>query len=239
MEDDSVKLIDRSEAAERMNAALHLDPAKTAAITIDCQRGNLEPEIASLPVPDEQCERVIAGTNRMLGMARAAEIPVIHVYTVYEDSLLGTHPFERAMLEAKQSFTPHRQSDFARHKSPGSVEGELVPGLDVRPEDTLVDSKRTFDMFYGTQLESLLRSMGRDTLLIAGCNTNTCVLASVFGAYVRGYRSVVSPDCVASAYGGDLHAFALSNIQRRLGWVLSLDALEEKFGAISARAARN
>ncbi len=239
MEGDSVKLIDRSASAERMNAALHLDPAKTVAVTIDCQRGNLEPEIASLPVPDTECERVIAGTNRMLGMARVAGIPVIHVYTVYEESLLGTHPFERAMLEAKESFTPHRQSDFARHKSPGSIEGELVPGLDVRPEDTLVDSKRTFDMFYGTQLESLLRSMGRDTLLIAGCNTNTCVLASVFGAYVRGYRSVVSPDCVASAYGGDLHAFALSNIQRRLGWVLSLDAIEEKLGVAPARAARN
>ena len=73
MEDDSVKLIDRSEAAERMNAALQLDPAKAAAITIDCQRGNLEPEIASLPVPDEECERVIAGTNRMLGMVRASQ----------------------------------------------------------------------------------------------------------------------------------------------------------------------
>ena len=33
---------------------------------------------------------------------------------------------------------------------------------------------------------------------------------------------------VASAYGEDLHHFALLNIQRRLGWVLTLDELEEK-----------
>jgi hypothetical protein len=33
---------------------------------------------------------------------------------------------------------------------------------------------------------------------------------------------------VASAYGNDLHEFALSNIQRRLGWVLTLDDLTEK-----------
>jgi len=164
----------------------------------------------------------------MLAAARKAELPIIHVYTVYEDPLLGKHPFEQAMLGAKESFTPHQQSDFARHKSPGSPEGELISTLDVQQEDYLIDSKRTFDMFYGTQLEVLLRGLGVDTLLIAGCNTNTCVLASVFGAYCRNYTVVVPSDCVASAYGEDLHQFALSNIQRRLGWVITLDELEEK-----------
>jgi nicotinamidase-related amidase len=113
--------------------------------------------------------------------------------------------------------------------------------MDVRPEDYRVGSKRTFDMFYGTQLEILLRSLDVDTLLVAGCNTNTCVLASVYGAYVRNFKVVVLSDCVASAYGGDLHAFALANIQRRLGWVLTLDELEEKLGIsrpASAGAAR-
>ncbi len=231
MENDSGKMIDRPDLTKGMNEALHLEPRKSAVVTIDCQRGNLEPEIASLPVPESECERVIAGTNRLLSIARKSGIPIIHVYTVYEEPLLGKHPFEVAMLETKQSFTPHRQSDFARHKLPGSPEGELVPDLDVRSGDYLIDSKRTFDMFYGTQLESLLRGLGSETLLIAGCNTNTCVLASVFGAYCRGYRSVVPVDCVASAYGEDLHQFALANIQRRLGWVLTLDELEEKLGA--------
>ena len=231
MENDSVKMIDRSDLMKGMNEALHFEPGKSAVVTIDCQRGNLEPEIASLPVPDSECERVIAGTNRLLSLARMSGIPIIHVYTVYEEPLLGKQPFEVAMLEARQSFTPHRQSDFARHKSPGSPEGELVPDLDVQSGDYLIDSKRTFDMFYGTQLESLLRGLGSETLFIAGCNTNTCVLASVFGAYCRGYRMVVPEDCVASAYGEDLHQFALANIQRRLGWVLTLDELEEKLGA--------
>jgi nicotinamidase-related amidase len=80
----------------------------------------------------------------------------------------------------------------------------------------------------GTPLELLLRQMGKDTLLIAGCNTNTCVLSSAFGAYNRGLCVVVIEDCVASAYGDDLHAFALANIQRRLGWVLTLRELDAK-----------
>ena len=227
-------MAERSEMIERMNAALALDPEKCAVITIDCQRGNLDPAIASLPVPQADCERVIAATNRLLRFARSLRIAVFHVTTVYEESLLGTHPFERAMLDARLSFTPHRASDFARHKRPGSIEAEIVAGLDVQSSDIAVPSKRTFDMFHGTPLELLLRSMGKDTLLIAGCNTNTCVLASTFGAYNRGLSPVVVSDCVASAYGEDLHAFALANIRRRLGWVLTLDAVERRLGT-SAR----
>ncbi|MGQ0750203.1 MAG: cysteine hydrolase family protein [Betaproteobacteria bacterium] len=224
-------MIDRSRTIERMKNALKLDPAQIAALTIDCQRGNLDPAIASLPVPESECDRVIAGTNRLLALARRAGIPVIHATTVYEAPLLANHPFERAMLELKESFTPDRQSNFAHHKSPGSVGGQIVPALDVQPADLIVDSKRTFDSFLGTPLELLLRFMKIDTLLIAGCNTNTCVLATAFGAYNRGLRVVVVSDCVASAYGHDLHQFALANIERRLGWVLTLGELEEKLAS--------
>lgn len=220
--------IDRTAMIDAMKAALRIEPARSAVVTIDCQRGNLDPTIASLPVPAAESQRILAGLNRLIGRARALSVPVIHVDTVYEPSLLGTHPFERAMLAAKQSFTPDRPSDFSRHKSPGSEEAELMPELDVRAEDYRVGSKRTFDSFHGTQLEILLRSLGVDTLLVGGCNTNTCVLATVFAAYVRGFKMVVLSDCVASAYGEDLHRFALSNIQRRLGWVLTLDELEDK-----------
>lgn len=237
MSETKATTVDRTAMIRAMKTALRIEPGRAAVVTIDCQRGNLDPELASLPVPEAESRRILAGLDRLIGTARSLAIPVIHVDTVYEPSLLGAHPFERAMADARQSFTPHRQSDFSRHKAPGSPEAELVPELDVRPEDYRVGSKRTFDSFYGTQLEILLRSLGVDTLLIGGCNTNTCVLATVFGAYVRGFKVVVLADCVASAYGDDLHAFALQNIQRRLGWVLSLDELEAKLAPAHEPAA--
>lgn len=228
--------VDRTAMIEGMKAALTIEPERSAVLTIDCQRGNLDPAIASLPVPEAESRRILTGLNRLIGQARARSIPVIHVDTVYEPVLLGKHPFERAMLETRQSFTPHRQSDFARHKVPGSPEADLMPELDVLADDYRVGSKRTFDSFYDTQLEVLLRHLAVDTLLVGGCNTNTCVLATVFGAYARGYKVVLLADCVASAYGEDLHQFALANIQRRLGWVLSLDELEDKLEVPAALA---
>lgn len=235
----STEMPDRTEMIESMKDVLQIDPATAAVVTIDCQRGNLDPAIASLPVPEAESDRILSGLNSLISQARELLIPIVHVDTSYEEPLLGTHPFERAMLQAKQSFTPHRRSDFARHKSPGSQEAELMPELDVRPEDYRVSSKRTFDSFYGTQLEILLRSKGVDTLLVGGCNTNTCVLATVFGAYIRSYKVVVLSDCVASAYGEDLHQFALSNIQRRLGWVLTLNEMEDKLRPFHLSVAEN
>ena len=145
----------------------------------------------TLPVPEPECSRVMAGTNRLLKMARACGVAVVHASTVWEAPLLATHPFERAMLELKESFTPGNKSDFARHKSPGSIEGQLMPNLDVQPSDLLVDSKRTFDSFLNTPLEMLLRAMKRNTVLVAGCNTNTCVLSTTYGGYNRGFRMVI------------------------------------------------
>ena len=63
------------------------------------------------------------------------------------------------------------------------------------------------------------------------------MLATVFGAYVRGFKVVLLSDCVASAYGEDLHQFALSNVQRRLGWVLTLDELQDKLDLPERQAA--
>ena len=230
-------LTERSNMIERMKSALMLDSADCAVLTIDCQRGNLDPAIASLPVPEPECSRVLEGTNRLLALARGAGVAVVHASTVWEAPLLASHPFERAMLELRESFTPHRKSDFARHKSPGSIEGQLMPGLDIQPSDLIVDSKRAFDSFHGTPLEMLLRAMNRSTLLVAGCNTNTCVLATTFGGYNRGFRMVIVSECVASAYGNDLHEFALANIQRRLGWVLTVDEVAAKLAGKRAAVA--
>lgn len=230
-------LIDRSNMIERMKSALQLDPADCTVLTIDCQRGNLDPAMASLPVPEPECTRVMEGTNRLLAMARACGVAVVHASTVWEAPLMASHPFERAMVELKESFTPHTKSNFAHHKSPGSIGGQFMPNLDIQPSDLIVDSKRTFDSFHGTPLEMLLRAMNRNTLLVAGCNTNTCVLATTFGGYNRGFRMVLIAECVASAYGNDVHEFALANIQRRLGWVLTLDQLAEKLAGKRAAAA--
>lgn len=216
---------------ERMKQMLSLDPVTTAVITIDMQRGALDPDVATLPVPAPEGRRVLAGTAELLAMARGAGMPVIHVLTWWHRTEIAAHPFERALIDARQSLTPHAPSDYAHHKLEGSRAAEMMPELGPAPTDLLVTSKRRFDMFYGTNLEVLLRVRKVDTVILAGVNTNTCVQCSAFGAYNRDVKVIVAADCVASAYGPDLHEFALDNVRRRLGWVLSNAEIAEKLRA--------
>ncbi len=227
MSDDS-RRVDRSAMVEAMKKMLAIDPKKTAVITIDMQKGNIDPEMATLPVPAEECKRIISGTQRLLAMARETGVQVIHVITYYHPSEVAPNPFERATVVARQSLTPHGQSDFLHHKLEGSPGAELVPEIPVDPDDIFVTSKRRFDMFYGTNLEILLRVRGIDAVILAGANTNTCVQCSAFGAYNRDLKVILASDCVASAYGPDLHEFALENVRRRLGWVLTNEEIAEK-----------
>ncbi|MHB0869122.1 MAG: cysteine hydrolase family protein [Chloroflexota bacterium] len=220
--------VDRSSMVERMKQMLSIDPAKTAVVTIDMQRGNLDPELATLPVPADECERILNGTQELLAMARGAGMQVVHVLTWWHPCEIAAHPFEKAIVEARQSLTPHAQSDYAHHKLEGSHEAEMMPEIVPDPKDLFVTSKRRFDAFYGTNLEILLRVLKIDTVIITGANTNTCVQATVFGAYSRDFRVILASDCVASAYGADLHEFALDNVRRRLGWVLTNQEIAEK-----------
>ena len=224
--------VDRSAMIEQMKKMLAIEPAKTAVITIDMQRGNLDPEIATLPVPADECRRVLRGTSELLNIARSAGTRVIHVLTYWHPSEIAAHPFERAIAGAKQSLTPHAESNYQRHKIEGSIEAEMMSEIERTPEDIYVTSKRRFDMFYNTNLEVLLRVLGIDTVILTGANTNTCVQASVFGAYNRDLKVVVASDCVASAYGPDLHEFALDNVRRRLGWVLSNEEIAAKLKGV-------
>lgn len=230
----TVPKVDRGAMIERMKQMLILDPARTAVITIDMQRGALDPELATLPVPVDECKRVLEGTQQLLAMARSSRVQVIHVLTYWHPCEIAAHPFERAIVEAKQSLTPHAQSDYAHHKLEGSREAEMMPELGPDPKDLIVTSKRRFDMFYGTNLEILLRVLETEAVILAGANTNTCVQCSVFGAYNRDLKVVVASDCVASAYGPDLHEFALDNVRRRLGWVLTNSEIAEKLGVGNA-----
>ncbi|MCZ6592888.1 MAG: isochorismatase family protein, partial [Alphaproteobacteria bacterium] len=65
-------------------------------------------------------------------------------------------------------------------------------------------------------------------LILMGINTNTCVLNAAFESFNLTYKTVVMSDCVSSMYGLDLHEFALENVARCLGWVLTNEQAKQK-----------
>jgi len=234
-----VTMVDRSEWIVALRQQLEMDPARTAVILVDAHRGHLDPEVATMPVAPEDAQRVREALARLVQGARALGVMVVHVVMThrripYPGAESMTNPFWRAVEAARQSLTPGRPSTIAGHNLEGSPQAEILPELGPAPTDYVIRTKKRLSAFYGTDLEILLRIHRIETVILAGINTNTCVLCTAFDAFNRDLRVVVAADAVASMYGEDLHIFGLENVARCLGWVLTVD---EILAHLRARAA--
>lgn len=230
--------IDRSPMIDRLNAHLQVDSARSALVAIDMLRGHLDPDCATLPVPRETAEQVVRANQRLFELCRRAGVPIIHATQVQRryptpSADVLSNPFWAAVHAVGESLTPGMASALERHNLEGSPQAEIMPELQAVEGEHIVIKKR-LTAFHATDLELLLRSLGVDTTILVGVNTNTCVTGTAFEAMHRDFKVVVIGDCVASGHGEDLHRFALQNLARCVGWVLSTDQLAEKLGTSAA-----
>ncbi|SRR5579884_125292 len=230
------EILDRGAFVQALRAQLSVDPRRTAILAVDVHRGHLDPEIGTMPVAPEDASRVRAACARLLAGGRALRVPVVYVLLTYRRTTppglesMG-NPFWRAVEAARESMTPGRRSTIVYHNQEGSPQTEVPPELAPQPGDYVVRSKKRLSAFYGTELDVLLRALGTETVVIAGINTNTCVLCTAFDAFNRDLRVIVASDAVASMYGEDLHVFGLETLRRCLGWVLPTDEILAVLGA--------
>lgn len=196
-----------------------LDRLHPAVVTIDLHRGHLDPGVATLPLPAEAAARVVAASVDMLRRARAPGLPVVHVVTRYRDAAeIARNPFWRAISD-----TGVTRSNVLRHNLADLPGVELMKGVLDPAHDRVVNTKKRYDCFLATDLAFVLDRLRVNTLLLAGVNTNSCVLATTIAASVRDYACVVLADCVDTVDGPEYHAAALSCIERAFGWVMPSD----------------
>jgi nicotinamidase-related amidase len=230
-----IQIIDRSEMVSKLKQNLVIDPAKTAFIAIDMHRGHLDPAVATMPASDEDCRRVVSNTQRLFDFGRTLKIPIIHVTLIHREIPgLGSEAMKNAfwksvqtLLTAENRLSPGRKSTTRFHNLEGSVGTEIIPELKAKT-DYVINNKKRLDCFFGTDLETLLRTLGAQTVVLTGINTNTCVMNTAFSAFNRDFQVIVISDCVASMYGEDLHIMGLENVQRCLGHVLTAAEFMEK-----------
>lgn len=200
---------------------LGVDAPKAALIAIDCHRGHLDPEVATMAVAPEVADRVIDANDRLMRACRAAGVPVIHIVTRYRDAQeIRANPFWRTRAEDPTA----TRKNVLRHNLDGMPGCTIIPRLQD-PSDRVVDTKKRYDCFVGTDLDFHLRANGVNTLILTGVNTNSCVLATAVAANVRDYAVIVASDCVDTMDGPELHQAGLLCIGTAFGWPMSNDAL--------------
>jgi biuret amidohydrolase len=107
---------------------------------------------------------------------------------------------------------------------------EVIPDL-LDPSDHVVNTKKRYSAFYGTDLEFLLsRRLAVDTVILAGINTTSCIFCSAFEATNRDFRVVVASDACDSMDGEEAHRFVLGLMANITGWVMSNEEIFKALG---------
>lgn len=199
-----------------------LDPARTAFVVIDMQTAFCAP---GAPAEVPLARSIVPAINRLSGALRKLGCPVIWVLHA-NTSRGGRSDWEL--------FFNHVVSEDVRDRTLAALapgQQTVWPELEVAPEDHAVIKNRYSALIAGSsQLERLLRSLGIDTVLIAGTKTNVCCESTARDAMMLDFKTVMLSDCCA-ALSDDEHRAALENIIQQFGDVSTVDDVLRKLTA--------
>lgn len=181
-----------------------LMPGHTALILIDLQNDVLSNDgwYAKSGVDINHMRRVIDPTKRLLEAARAKGVPVI--WTTH-----GLHNEVDAGV-----FWDTRPFLHGGGFRVGSWGHSIYDEFEVLPNEWLVD-KRRLSAFYNTELDTILRGLASETLMISGVLTNQCVAGTMKDAMYRDYKSILIEDCCGTTLP-ELHEPTV--MMARVGW---------------------
>ncbi len=118
----------------------------------------------------------------------------------------------------------HRRGDpelevWGEHAMEGTSGAEVVDSL--RPLETEPRvKKRTYNGFFNTDLEDLLKVRGVGEVILTGILTDICILHTAAGAFFRGFKVLIPREAVASS-DEESHQRALEYMERMYGAKIS------------------
>jgi nicotinamidase-related amidase len=168
-------------------ARFDFSAATSALLVIDMQDEFVKPGWAPCWVPE--ATRLVPRIAHLIGRCRSAGVPVI--YTVFSRT---HHYLDRP---ATGALMPNRYPELDFDDSNLFVGGPVWHELAPR-EDEVVIHKPSYGAFYDTPLMTVLRNLGRDTVIICGALTNYCCGTTARQAYERGLKVVFGSDVTAT-----------------------------------------
>jgi len=208
--------IDRTlERRGRLHVHEDLDPRKTALIVVDMQNGFLVEEVAAAYIP--VAVEIVPNVNRLAAAVRRTGGKVYWIKQAVDAESAVAWSEWLAMM------TPATRHNLVANLAPGSRGHQLHSGLEVKPEDEMVQKYRFSAFVQGaSDLPQRLRAQGYDTVLIAGTVTNVCCESSARDAMMLNFKTVMVSDANA-ARTDEEHNATLSTFYALFGDVMDTD----------------
>jgi nicotinamidase-related amidase len=185
---------------------MQLNPHKSALLVVDMQKFFLDPAspsftcggLAILPVLKE-----------LIQSYRRFHLPVIFTRHVHHPGLLDAGLMEWWWQGMCLEGTP---------------ESEVHPELAPLPGEKEI-LKHRYSAFYNTDLETILRCLKIEDLVITGIMTNMCCESTARDAYFRDYRVFFLADGTGSITE-EMHLASLLNLAFGFAWVTNTGTIQ-------------
>lgn len=165
-------------------------------------------------------DRIVPRIAQLIAAARTARLPVIYC------------AISSAVADCSDISRQHRDLRIAA--APGTREAEILDELRPLPGE-IVLRKTCGGVFNGTHVDTVLRNLAVDTLIVTGVVTNGCVENAVRDASDRSYRTILVGDGCA-ALSPELQAIAMQVLTDVYCNVRPTAALLEEIAALAPLA---
>ena len=185
---------------------------RPAIVAVDFQQAFCDPQFAT--GRSAHIAGAVKNAKVLLDAGRAAGIPIVHTAVAW------SHDDE---------FTNWKVPSL-RDIELGSYAAEIVPSLWGEGDIYLV--KRYPSAFFGTDLSTVLRNRGVDTVLIAGVTTSGCVRASIIDSFSNGFRTIVVVEDACGDQEPTAHADNMRDVERRYADLTSAESAAKRLDAL-------
>lgn len=215
-----------------------VDLAQTALVVVDMQNAFLSKggmfDLAGFDMSG--ADKAIEVNQRVLAATRSAGVKVIYLQMTYRADLsdAGGPASPNYHKELGMVMMRDRPELAGTLITENTWDWQIVDELMPQPGDHVV-AKSRYSGFWGTNLDSYLRSENIRYLLFTGVATNVCVESTARDAFFSEYWPILVEDAMNHS-GPDFNRQAtLWNFEHVFGWVTNADNLAEALATKSNR----
>ncbi len=187
---------------------MQLNKEKSALLVIDMQQFFLDPASPTFTCGGVAILPIIKG---LIEAFRKAGRPVIYTRHVHHPARLDAgimqYWWEGMCIE-------------------GSPESEVHCDIAPLPDEKVI-LKHRYSAFYNTDLETVLRCLGIEDLVVSGIMTNLCCESTARDAYYRDYRVFFLADATGTI-NEEMHLASLLNLAFGFAYVTTTDSIKEQ-----------
>jgi len=202
------------------------DPRWSALLVVDVQNDFVSPK-GSAAQRGEDVSASVAMVPRLIRLideARRVGLTVVYIRTTH-----GEWTDTPSWIYRKS------QQKVLNTCREGTWGAEFYEGIAPLPTERVV-IKHRYSAFINTDLNTVLKARGIESVLTTGVATNVCVETTTRDAYMYDYYVTMVGDCSA-AYDAKLHESTLENMRRHFGLVANSDEIIQTWQGLNQKKA--